>query len=439
MARRSYFTEPSSSGASISPRAPVLRAGWLEAPKASAEMFPGVEMAPSASPRAGRRSPVANSGALRVLSALHLPGDRSSRVLARKAARQGDLHALRSILTSSGSLQLGGSEESVSVHPSSTRGYGGRMVAHEAQDGQGSRNPSTRFAVLRALLRMPSDVVSGEEVVVGRTCPLLGLYCNSVVTCLAVFARKVVDGLASPGDPPQPDCEQRVYVHCSRDAQQLEAEGYEICAELTAFKSMPWGSTEVLINQAALRPVRAEVRASFKLAALASTFWIVGLPMLLDWHLLVVPSRSMEPTILKGDVVAVKQLHTRSHRIDRSDIVAFRAPPALVRMAADNGDHISPQQLFVKRVQGVEGDTVEASDGVLSRNGEQTAPREECDTCSAAHYTMEKQLVGKGEVVVLGDNRGASNDSHTWGMLPRSNITGKVMFRVAPLRRLGKL
>jgi signal peptidase I len=38
---------------------------------------------------------------------------------------------------------------------------------------------------------------------------------------------------------------------------------------------------------------------------------------------------------------------------------------------------------------------------------------------------------------MMGDNRSSSCDSRRWGLVPRGNIIGKVVFTYWPLNRLG--
>lgn len=388
--------------------------------------------------------------------AFTLPKDVRSRRKVRNAAKAGDLRQLAQVLQQEqpGAQQchsgtnlnpedrgpycahaIGGSERfSVAVHPRDGKGYGGRLLEH----AEGDTRWMLQLSVLRALMRLPSSIIAGEELVAGRTNPLLGIYANSVLRCVSLFARR---SSGAADEPPQPDKEHRVYVQAAHDAHELVFQhGYQLCAQVQA-KSMPWGSVEVLIHEAQLRPVRAEVVNSLQLALLASSAWILALPALLDWRVLVVPSHSMEPTIAKGDVVAVKTVHNAQREIKRTDIVAFLPPQQLLDIASANGDQLSENQLFIKRVLGVENDIMGASDGKLRRNGHYIAPPSQqlCSVCAEAHYHWEDETVGHDEVAVLGDNRGASTDSHRWGMLPLKKIVGKVAFRVAPFERFGRL
>ncbi|MDR1867993.1 MAG: signal peptidase I [Treponema sp.] len=51
--------------------------------------------------------------------------------------------------------------------------------------------------------------------------------------------------------------------------------------------------------------------------------------------------------------------------------------------------------------------------------------------------SQETVIVGEQECYVVSDDRSNTNDSRTWGPIPLSMVTGRVMFRYWPLNRLG--
>ncbi len=95
-----------------------------------------------------------------------------------------------------------------------------------------------------------------------------------------------------------------------------------------------------------------------------------------------------------------------------------------------------PSKSYIKRVIGVPGDTVEVLDGTVYLNGqpltEPYVPDEYRDHASAPRHTLTSD-----EYFVLGDHRSSSNDSRTWGTVPRRYIYGKAVFVYWPLDRLG--
>jgi signal peptidase I len=169
----------------------------------------------------------------------------------------------------------------------------------------------------------------------------------------------------------------------------------------------------------------------------------------------VIPTGSMEDTLLVGDHIVVDKLaygtpgalsryllpyETPKH----GDIIAFRYP-------------VNPSQMFVKRVIGVPGDRIKIVNQKVYRNGVplnepyayhrsayfsayrdnfpagaawiDVAPEQSRDVLLE---DMLKHHVQNGEVVVppnkyfaMGDNRDNSLDSRYWGFVPRENITGK--------------
>ena len=111
--------------------------------------------------------------------------------------------------------------------------------------------------------------------------------------------------------------------------------------------------------------------------------------------------------------------------VDRGDMVVFWYPN-------------DPSKSYIKRVIGTPGDWVEVDRGSVLVNGKALAesyvPPEYRD-----HVSMPLTLVPEGEYFVLGDHRSSSNDSRSWGMVPRRYIYGKAVFVYWPLDKMGVL
>jgi signal peptidase I len=111
--------------------------------------------------------------------------------------------------------------------------------------------------------------------------------------------------------------------------------------------------------------------------------------------------------------------------IGRGDTVVFWYP----------GD---PTKSYIKRVIGLPGDTVEIVNGTVLVNG-QTLPEPYVPEEARDQVSMRRTPIDADKYFVLGDNRRSSNDSRTWGLVPRSDIYGKAVFGYWPLDRLGVL
>jgi signal peptidase I len=97
-----------------------------------------------------------------------------------------------------------------------------------------------------------------------------------------------------------------------------------------------------------------------------------------------------------------------------------------------------PTKSYIKRVIGVPGDFVEVLKGRVLLNGieldEPYVPAEFRDSNS---YPGVR--VPKNHFYVLGDHRSSSNDSRSWGPVPREAIYGKAVFVYWPLEKIGVL
>ena len=159
--------------------------------------------------------------------------------------------------------------------------------------------------------------------------------------------------------------------------------------------------------------------------------WL-AVALLLRWLVIEprwIPSGSMLPTLQLQDRILVEKLRPRLQQpLPNGTIVVFHAPPVLVEAGYD------PKAAMIKRVVGQPGDAVEVRGGELLRNGTAVAEpwRQE-----PIDYSFGPLTVPEGNVLVLGDNRNASLDSHIWGPLPRQEVIGTAVFRYWPLNRFG--
>lgn len=139
----------------------------------------------------------------------------------------------------------------------------------------------------------------------------------------------------------------------------------------------------------------------------------------------VIPSPSMEPTLVEGDRVLVNRLAYHFRDPERGDIVVF-APPGYV-----------DSEPFIKRVVAVGGDTVSVHNGKLWVNG---AAQDE-------HYLKEQRIlddypeiaIAPGYVWAMGDNRNNSGDSRVFGPVSEDAIIGVAFVIYWPPGDLGGL
>jgi signal peptidase I len=138
-----------------------------------------------------------------------------------------------------------------------------------------------------------------------------------------------------------------------------------------------------------------------------------------------VEGTSMQPELIDQERIFVNKFIYHFEEIHRGDIVVFWYPK-------------DPSKSFIKRVVGIPGDTVSVRGGRLYINGrlqeERYVPNGYLDSDS---YPTVK--VKEDHYYVLGDHRNASNDSRSWGLVPRKYIYGKAVFRYWPVDKVGFL
>lgn len=164
---------------------------------------------------------------------------------------------------------------------------------------------------------------------------------------------------------------------------------------------------------------------------------------------------SMTPTILNGERVLINRLvRTFKMPIYRGDIITFERPAATNEDGTAYYDENSGVASFVmhdlleitkisyiKRVIGVAGDHVKITNtGDVYVNDKllnETYLTEDLKTpITGEFYDV---VVPDGYVFVMGDNRNGSSDSREFGFIPLEKVEGRVVHRIWPLNKLGKI
>ena len=127
----------------------------------------------------------------------------------------------------------------------------------------------------------------------------------------------------------------------------------------------------------------------------------------------VIGGDSMSPTLIDGDVVIYNRL---AGEYRPGDVISMRVP---------SGEY------YVKRVIAVGGDVVDIVNGTVTVNGQ---PLENDwgygETLEETGAVIYPYAVREGNVFVLGDNRGVSMDSRTFGEVNKIQIKGRVVLQI---------
>jgi signal peptidase I len=214
-----------------------------------------------------------------------------------------------------------------------------------------------------------------------------------------------------------------------------------------------------------LEPAKVE-ETPFEAVASICSVLVVGLFILTFLaQNYVIPSGSMEKTLLVGDHLVVDRITlapparwmplVRYREPKSGDIVVFIKPVAEPELDAEG----KPQYFFlVKRLIGVPGDHIHLHDGIVIVNGMAQAQPHAApttpdnfdefldefptvpppniaqvpDTWASIEFPKDvvdgNLVVPPGMYFMMGDNRHDSLDSRYWGFVPRQNIIGRPLF-----------
>jgi signal peptidase I len=135
-----------------------------------------------------------------------------------------------------------------------------------------------------------------------------------------------------------------------------------------------------------------------------------------------VEGQSMEPNLHSEQRLVVEKLSYRFHGPQRFDIVVLKMPS-------------QGEELLIKRVIGLPGETIEIRDGLVYVDGN---PLEEPFTDDLTHAGQESVvIVPPLHIYVMGDNRDRSNDSRSFGPVSIDNIVGRAWFSYWPPEQIG--
>ncbi|MBN9398777.1 MAG: signal peptidase I ['Candidatus Kapabacteria' thiocyanatum] len=135
-----------------------------------------------------------------------------------------------------------------------------------------------------------------------------------------------------------------------------------------------------------------------------------------------IPSHSMERTLLAGDYIVVSKLAYTIGSVERGDVIVFRGPdttgpdddrPLIKRVVAVGGDSLvlTPNEIFVNDMR-LPTPPLSAAPGPVS----------------IADSGILRLRIPEGRLFVIGDNRANSYDSRYWGLLDSTRIIGKPLF-----------
>ena len=133
-----------------------------------------------------------------------------------------------------------------------------------------------------------------------------------------------------------------------------------------------------------------------------------------------VPTGSMEGTIRVNDRIVAFRLSYLFSEPQTFDIIVFRGPD-------------DDTTLYVKRIIGVSGDTINIVDGRVYVN-DNAEPLQDDFVKGEFIGNFGPYYVPEGHFFVMGDNRNNSVDSRHWDnhFVERDQILGRVIFRYFP-------
>ena len=169
-----------------------------------------------------------------------------------------------------------------------------------------------------------------------------------------------------------------------------------------------------------------------KIIGTISTIFLASMPLILIfiyaffYRPFQVSGISMLPNHPQGQYLMAKIYRRDRFKLNRGDVVIFRAPPAMNCL-----DKLGCN--YIHRIIGLPGETVEIRDGKVLLNGQvlDESAYLFVDVVTEIGAFMRNQgqvVIPVDQYFVMGDNRPLSSDSRQWGLVPEDLIIGRVAF-----------
>lgn len=133
-----------------------------------------------------------------------------------------------------------------------------------------------------------------------------------------------------------------------------------------------------------------------------------------------VQGASMEPTLYTGERLLVSKLNYKLGTPGRYEVVTCKYP--------------NMTGVYVKRVMGLPGETIEIKSGKVYINGE---PLSDDRGVATNGQNVPAQVVPEGHVFVMGDNRDVSLDSRSLGPIAIDQLIGRAYAIIWPINKIG--
>jgi len=138
-----------------------------------------------------------------------------------------------------------------------------------------------------------------------------------------------------------------------------------------------------------------------------------------------VSGASMSPNFETGHYLIVDQLSYNFQKPSRGEVIIFRYPK-------------NPKKFFIKRLIGLPDETIILKDDTVTIKNKTNPEGFQLNEDYLKFFSNNNSEItlAEGEYFVMGDNRPASSDSRSWGVLNEKLIIGRALLRLFPFSQI---